>query len=135
MRPARRATVSLMLWLLALAPGLALTLGGCASWLPGQSTSIPSDVAGEWKGSMDGRLGRGDANLVVQPNGRYEGALHLTDGDRSFSGTIVTLGSRGGRYAGTDGDGTVTLREEDGRTVLKFVRDGGGSTATFVRVP
>ena len=84
---------------------------------------------------MDGRLGRADANLVVQPNGRYEGTLHLRDGDRPFSGTIMTLGSRGGRYAGTDGDERVTLRQEGGSTVLKFVRDGGGSTATFARLP
>ena len=132
-RAARSGAVSRPLRLRVL--GLALILAGCASWLPEESTSVLGDATGEWKGSMDGQLGRGEATLVVQPNGRYEGALRLTDRDRPFSGTIMTLGTRGGRYAGTDGDGTVTLRHEDGRTVLKFIRDGGGSTATFVRLP
>jgi hypothetical protein len=134
MRAVLRGAVCLRLWLVV-APFLALTLAGCASWLPAESTTLPSDAAGEWTGSMDGWLGRAAANLIVQPTGRYEGTLHLRDGDRPFSGTIMTLGSRGGRYAGTDGDGTVTFRQEGGRAVLKFVRDGGGSTATFTRLP
>ena len=133
-RVARPGPICLGLRLRVVALGLALAFAGCTSWLTAPSTSLPSEVPGEWKGSMDGPLGRGTATLIVQPNGRYEGALHLTDGDRPFSG-IITLGSLGGRYAGTDGNGTVTLRREDGRTVLKLVLDGGGSTATFVRLP
>jgi hypothetical protein len=124
-RRALRRVVSLV--------GLAIALGGCASWMPASSIAVPGEVAGQWKGSMDGRLGRGPASLMVQENGRYEGQLHLTDGDRSFQGTIMTLGPRGGRYAGTDGEGSVTLRDEHGRAVLEFVRDGGGSRATFTR--
>ena len=108
---------------------LALILGGCAS-APPESLSV-EDLAGRWQGSMAGRLGRGPATLVVQRNGRYEGLLHLTDGDRPFSGTIIPLGGRA-RYAGTDGDGTVTLPQQDGQA-LKFVLDGGAGTATYLR--
>jgi hypothetical protein len=110
---------------------LALILGGCASAPPTESLSV-EDFAGQWQGSMAGRLGRGPATLVVQPNGRYEGLLHLTDGDRPFSGTIIPLGGRRARYAGTEGDGTVTLPQQDGQA-LKFVLDGGAGTATYVR--
>ena len=114
-----------------LALTLALILGGCASAPPTESLSV-EDLAGRWQGSMAGRLGRGPATLVVQRNGRYEGLLHLTDGDRPFSGTIIPLGGRRARYAGTEGDGTVTLQQQDGQA-LKFVLDGGAGTATYLR--
>jgi len=111
---------------------LALMLGGCA---PAASTESPSvaGLAGRWQGSMAGRLGRGPATLVVQPSGRYEGVLHLTDGDRPFSGTIIPLGVDRARCAGTEGDGTVTIQQQHGEPVLKFVLDGGGGTATYLR--
>jgi hypothetical protein len=82
---------------------------------------------------MDGCLGRGRANLTLQPDGRYAGYLHLDDGDRPFTGTIVTFGPRGGRYAGTDGEGIVTVRRERGHAMLVFVPDGGGARSAFER--
>jgi hypothetical protein len=125
-RPSRRSFTTLMLI-------FALILDGCASALPTESLSV-EDLAGQWQGSMVGRLGRGPATLVVQPNGRYEGLLHLTDGDRPFSGTIIPLGGQRARYAGTEGDGTVTLQHQDGQA-LKFVLDGGAGTAIYLRQP
>ncbi len=113
---------------------VGLTLAGCAWWSALESSSIPPEVAGQWEGWMAGRLGRAPASLTVQPNGRYEGQLHLTDGDRPFSGSIVGLGDCRGRFVGTEGDGIVTVQREDGRVMLKFVLDGGGSSATFVRL-
>ena len=82
---------------------------------------------------MDGRLGRGRANLTLQPDGPNAGYLHLDDGDRPFTGTIVTFGPRGGRYAGTDGEGIVTVRRERGHAMLVFVPDGGGARSAFER--
>jgi hypothetical protein len=82
---------------------------------------------------MDGRWGRGPASLTLQADGRYAGYLHLDDGDRPFTGTIVTFGPRGGRYASTDGEGIVTVRRERERAVLVFVPDGGGGRAAFER--
>jgi hypothetical protein len=35
------------------------------------------------------------------------------------------------RYQGTDGNGTVRISEENGRRVLKFLRDDGGVDAVF----
>jgi hypothetical protein len=120
-------------WGVALTLTFALILGGCA-WTSSTESLSVEDLAGQWEGSMVGRLGRGPATLVVQSNGRFEGLLHLTDGDRPFSGTIIPLGGRRARYAGTEGDGTVTLQHEDG-PALKFVLDGGAGTATYLRQP
>jgi len=107
---------------------LALILGGCAGASSTGSLSVVG-LAGQWEGSMAGRLGRGPATLVVQPNGQYEGRLH------PFRGTIIPLGGDRGRYAGTEGDGTVTLQQPDGQAVLTFVLDGGAGTATYRRRP
>ena len=132
---ARPGTVCPVLRLCVIALGLALTLAGCASWLTSDSTSIPSEVTGEWQGSMNGQLGRGTATLVVQPEWPVRRRI-ASDGRRPFvQRHHHDAGQPRRAYAGADGNGIVTLRQEDGRTVLKFVRDGGGSTATFVRPP
>jgi hypothetical protein len=111
----------------------ALVLTACASSPPAGTSAFTRDLAGRWSGSMDTGSARGRATMVLQPNGRYAGYVRVAGQDRPFRGTIVTLGPQGGRYAGSDGDGSVTLRREARRTVLELVRDGDGGRATFER--
>jgi hypothetical protein len=111
---------------------VALVLGACASSPPAGTSAFTKNLAGRWTGSTDTGSARGRATLVLQPNGRYTGYMHLAGQARPFSGTIVTLGPHGGRYAGRDGDGSVMLRRDARRTILELVGDGGGR-ATFER--
>ena len=55
----------------------------------------------------------------------------LDGGDRNFHGALIVVRPGQVRYQGTDGNGTVRIAEENGRRVLRFLRDGGGVDAIF----
>jgi hypothetical protein len=89
-------------------------------------------LAGTWRGRVLGPLGHAMASMTVKEDGTYTGTMFLDAGDREFNGVIIAVGPGRARYQGTDGNGTVSLRERDGRRLLRFVPDGGGAGGTFV---
>jgi hypothetical protein len=101
---------------------------GCSSTAPIQSVS---ELAGEWKGRVASPAGNAPAALAIAADGVFRGTMFLDGGDRSFHGGLVIVRPGEVRYQGTDGNGTVRVIEEDGRRVLKFLRDGGGGEAVF----
>jgi hypothetical protein len=115
-------------WLAA----VALALAGCAGAAAGPRVEAPADVAGEWRGEMSGRTGRGAARLVVRQDGTYEGTLFLDGGDRSFRGVIMVPRLGPARYEGTNGSGTVALSSAGGARVLRLRPDGGGGLAELI---
>jgi hypothetical protein len=92
-------------------------------------------LAGTWHGRVLGPLGHATASMTIKEDGTYTGTMYLDAGDREFNGVIIAVGSGRARYQGTDGNGTVSLRERDGRRLLRFVPDGGGAGGTFVADP
>jgi hypothetical protein len=67
--------------------------------------------------------------VTIQNDGAYHGILYVEPTYRELGGTISAIGPGRTRYEGSDGNGTVTLHEDGGTRVLRFVRDGGGGGA------
>jgi hypothetical protein len=106
---------------------LATLLTGCAS---AQSRAAETAaLAGTWRGRMSGPLGNAPLLLTIDTNGAFQGLLFVEPTYKEIRGAISVLSRGNMRYEGTDGNGRVTLREEGGRRVLRFVRDGGGGGA------
>ena len=79
---------------------------------------------------MSGPLGNAPVLVTIQDDGAYHGMLFVEPTYREFSGAItVARFAAEARYQGTNGIGRVTLHEEAGRRVLRFVNDGGGGGA------
>jgi len=79
---------------------------------------------------MSGPLGNAPVLVTIQDDGAYRGMLFVEPTYREFSGAItVARFAAEARYQGTNGIGRVTLHEEAGRRVLRFVNDGGGGGA------
>ena len=112
-----------------------VALAGCASQAPSTRLRTPEEIAGSWRGRVAGAQGHAATTLDIGPDGAYWGTMYLDGGDRDFSGRIVVLSNGVVRYGGTDGHGTVVLRQ-DGRTrTLRFLHDDGGPPATYRPFP
>jgi hypothetical protein len=108
---------------------LTTLVAGCASLPPARTIDATSTVAGTWRGRMSGPLGNAPALMTIQDDGSYRGMLFVEPTYREFAGAIVVTRFAPTRYQGTNGIGRVTLHEEPGRRVLRFVNDGGGGGA------
>jgi len=106
----------------------ALLALGCAARAPIASVA---DLRGVWKGRVSNPTGQAPAALAVAENGDFKGVMFLDGGDRNFHGALIVVRPGQVRYQGTDGNGTVRIAEENGRRVLRFLRDGGGVDAIF----
>jgi len=106
---------------------LATLLTGCAS-SPAYSPEAPS-LAGTWRGRMSGPMGNAPLILAIAEDGSFQGLLFVEPKYKEVRGTISVIRPGSMRYEGTDGNGRVTLQEEHGTRVLRFVRDGGGGGA------
>ena len=85
---------------------------------------------------MSGPLGNAPVLVTIQDDGAYQGMLFVEPTYREFSGAItVARFAFEARYQGTNGIGRVTLHEEPGRRVLRFVNDGGGGGAELTPSP
>jgi hypothetical protein len=74
-------------------------------------------------------MGNAPLILTIGQDGSYGGMLYVEPTYKEIRGTISVVRPGLTRYQGNDGNGRVTLHEESGRRVLRFVRDGGGSGA------
>jgi hypothetical protein len=102
-------------------------LAGCAS---SSSRSIETaGLAGTWRGRMSGPMGNAPIILTIAEDGTFQGLLFVEPQYKEIRGAISVLSPGNIRYEGNDGNGRVTLQEERGRRVLRFVRDGGGGGA------
>jgi hypothetical protein len=112
----------------ALVLGAVLFALGCASTVP---ISSVADLTGEWKGRISNPRGHAPAAMAIGADGGFKGTMFLEGGDQSFRGALVVVRPGQVRYQGTDGNGTVRISEENGRRVLRFLRDDGGVDAVF----
>ena len=83
----------------------------------------------------DGAHGKRTVLLAIQDDGSYHGILYVEPTYGEVGGVISVIGPGRTRYGGTEGNGTVTLHEDGGRRVLRFVRDGGGGGARLTPAP
>jgi hypothetical protein len=107
---------------------LGASVVGCAR---GVVVRRVDELAGEWKGRRFGPVGNAPAALTVAATGAYTGVTYLDAGDRTFHGALVVVRPGEIRYQGSDGTGAVRVWAEEGRRVLKFLRDEGGVDAVF----
>jgi hypothetical protein len=106
---------------------LATLLAGCAS---AQSRSAETAaLAGTWRGRMSSPMGNAPIILTIAEDGVFQGLLFVEPKYKEIRGAISVLSPDSIRYEGNDGNGRVTLHEERGQRVLRFVRDGGGGGA------
>jgi hypothetical protein len=108
---------------------LATLLAGCASLPPSRPIDTAASLAGTWRGRMSGPLGNAPVILTIQDDGSYRGILYVEPTYKEVGGAIIVIRPTQTRYGGTNGNGRVTLHEEGGRRVLRFVNDGGGGGA------
>jgi hypothetical protein len=81
---------------------------------------------------MSGPMGNAPVILTIAEDGTFQGLLFVEPKYKEIRGKISVIRPGTMRYQGTDGNGRVTLREESGRRVLRFVPDGGGGGAELV---
>ncbi len=106
---------------------LLALLAGCAG---AQSRSAETAAfAGTWRGRMAGPMGNAPIILTIAEDGTFQGLLFVEPKYKEIRGTITVLSPGNIRYEGSDGNGRITLHEERGQRVLRFVRDGGGGGA------
>jgi len=108
---------------------LATLLASCAGLPPSRPIDNASKLAGTWRGRMSGPLGNAPVILTIQDDGSYRGILYGEPTYKEVGGAIIVIRPAQARYQGTNGNGRVTLHEEGGRRVLRFVNDGGGGGA------
>ena len=105
----------------------AALLVGCAS---AQSRSAETAaLAGTWRGRMSGPMGNGPVVVTIAEDGSFDGLLFVEPQYKELKGAIMVLSPDNIRYDGNTGNGRVTIRDERGQRVLKFVPDGGGGGA------
>jgi hypothetical protein len=106
---------------------LATLLAGCAgAQLRSAETAA---LAGTWRGRMSGPLGNAPLILTIDANGAFQGLLFVEPTYKEIRGAISVLSSSNIRYEGTDGNGRVTIHEQRGQRVLRFIPDGGAGGA------
>ena len=108
---------------------LATLVAGCAALPPSTSIESPASLVGTWRGRMTGSMGNARVLLTIQDDGSYRGILYVEPTYKEVGGMISVIAPGRIRYEGTDGNGRVTLHEDGGKRVLRFVRDGGGGGA------
>ena len=108
---------------------LATLLTSCAGLPPSRPIDNAAKLAGTWRGRMSGPLGNAPVILTIQDDGSYRGILYVEPTYKEVGGAIIVIRPAQARYQGTNGNGRVTLHEEGGRRVLRFVNDGGGGGA------
>jgi hypothetical protein len=108
---------------------LATLVAGCSSLPPSRPIDGAASLAGTWRGRMSGPLGNAPVILTIQDDGAYHGILYVEPTYKEVRGAITVIRWAPTRYDGTHGSGRVTLHEQDGRRVLRFVNDGGGGGA------
>ena len=108
---------------------LATLLASCAGLPPSRPIDGAASLAGTWRGRMSGPLGNAPVILTVQDDGSYRGILYVEPTYKEVGGAIIVIRPAQARYHGTNGSGRVTLHEEKGRRILRFVNDGGGGGA------
>ena len=106
---------------------LVTLLTGCAS--SQVRTAETASLAGTWRGRMSGPLGNAPLILTIAEDGTFQGLLFVEPTYKEIRGAISVLSPGNIRYEGNDGNGRVTLHEERGQRLLRFVRDGGGGGA------
>jgi hypothetical protein len=106
---------------------LATLLAACAG-APSRSAETAA-LAGTWRGRMSGPMGNAPIILTIAEDGTFQGLLFVEPKYKEIRGAISVLSAGNIRYEGNDGNGRVTLREERGGRVLRFVPDGGGGGA------
>lgn len=106
---------------------VATLLLGCAG-APSRSAETAA-LAGTWRGRMSGPMGNGPVVVTIAEDGSFDGLLFVEPQYRELRGAIMVLSPGNIRYDGNSGNGRVTVREERGQRVLKFVPDGGGGGA------
>jgi hypothetical protein len=109
---------------------LTALLAGCASSSPRSAES--AGLAGTWRGRMSGPMGNAPVILTIAEDGTFQGLLFVEPKYKEVRGAITVLSPGNIRYEGNDGNGRVTVHEESGRRVLRFVRDGGGGGAELI---
>jgi hypothetical protein len=107
----------------------AVMLVACASMPPSRPLADTASLAGTWRGRMFGPRGHAPVVLTITEGGSYDGMLYVDPTYKEVRGAITVVRPGLVRYQGNDGNGRVTLHEENGRRVLRFVRDGGGGGA------
>ena len=108
---------------------LAALIAGCSTLPPSRPMDTTASLAGTWRGRMSGPLGNAPVILAIQSNGSYRGMLYVEPTYKEVGGAITVSGWGPARYDGNHGSGRVTLHEEGGRRLLRFVNDGGGGGA------
>jgi len=106
---------------------LAALLMGCAS--SSARTAETAALAGTWRGRTAGPMANGRVILTIAEDGTFEGLLFVEPQYKEVRGAITVLSPANIRYDGNNGNGRVTVREERGQRVLRFVPDGGGGGA------
>lgn len=104
----------------------ALLLGCASAQLRSAETAA---LAGTWRGRMSGPIGNGAVILTIAENGSFQGLLFVEPQYQELRGAITVLGPDNIRYDGNTGNGRISVREERGQRVLRFVPDGGGGGA------
>ena len=74
-------------------------------------------------------MGNAPLILTIAEDGSFQGLLFVEPKYKEIRGTISVSRPGTMRYEGNDGNGRVIVRDEGGRRVLRFVRDGGGGGA------
>ena len=108
---------------------LAALVAGCASLPPSKPIEGAASLAGTWRGRMSGPLGNAPMILTIQGDGAYQGVLYVEPTYREVRGMISVVRPGFARYEGNDGNGRVTLHEDEVQRVLRLVGDGGGRVA------
>jgi hypothetical protein len=108
---------------------VAALVTGCAGLPPSRPIDDAKSLAGTWRGRMSGPLGNAPVILTIQDDGAYRGMLYVEPTYKEVRGAITVIPWAQARYDGTHGSGRVTLHEQEGRRVLRFVDDGGGGGA------
>jgi len=106
---------------------LAALLLGCAS--SAARSAETAALAGTWRGRMSGPMGNAPIIMTIAEDGSFQGLLFVEPRYKEIRGAITVLGPGNIRYDGSQGNGRVTMREERGQRVLRFVPDGGGGGA------
>jgi hypothetical protein len=120
---------------LAVSAVIALALG-CASLPPAQPATDLKAIAGEWRGTGQGRDGSTrSVTMTITEDGRFTSVFDQPVGSlgTTFPGTVKV---ENGRYRfqseKTGNTGTFTLHEGQGKRVLTTRADNGSSAAELV---
>ena len=126
-------------WISTIALGAVATyVLGCATLPPAQPAMDLKTIAGQWRGTAQGRDGatRG-VTMTIGEDGRYVSVLDQPVGamGTTFPGTVKVENGRF-RFVSerTGNTGTMTLHEGQGKRVLTTRTDNGMSASELVPV-